>query len=544
MAYLKFFLLIFLLVWYGFFLAYKIDLTTADLGRHLKNGQLFFESLTKKEDFRFLKTNFYSYTFADYPFLNHHWGSGVIFFLLEKVAGFSGLSLFYIVFSLITFLLFFRIAQKEAGFKIACLFALLLIPLMAERREIRPEIFSYFFSAIFLWLLWNYKKGSISYYWLFLLPALEIFWVNTHIYFFLGPIFIGIFLFEKLIFFLKSRGQKAVDNKFSFRNFSNSEMNKIEKKAIKKLSLIFLLTIFAAFLNPFGISGVLYPLNIFKNYGYLIVENQSIGFLERLGIIQNPNFLLFKITFAILVLSFILIAIFKPHSFSISYFCLGTVFSIMALFAIRNFTLFGFFVLPILAWNIKNLLPSETKFEPIEANLAFAFFIFLIFAFIIFNHYQFLISRLNNFGLGLVADNNKAAEFLKKENIQGPILNNYDIGGYLIYHLYPKEFIFVDNRPEAYPISFFQEIYIPLQENKAVWKEQVEKYNFNVIFFSHRDATPWGQKFLIDRVNDPDWPAVFADRYAIIFLKRNDLNQPIIEKYQIPKEYFRVIPLK
>jgi len=55
--------------------------------------------------------------------------------------------------------------------------------------------------------------------------------------------------------------------------------------------------------------------------------------------------------------------------------------------------------------------------------------------------------------------------FFKENNLQGPIFNNYDIGGYLIFNLFPQEKVFVDNRPETYSSEFFQEDYIPMQED-------------------------------------------------------------------------------
>jgi len=141
--------------------------------------------------------------------------------------------------------------------------------------------------------------------------------------------------------------------------------------------------------------------------------------------------------------------------------------------------------------------------------------------------------------LGLLPKINAAADFYKTNKIQGPIFNNYDIGGYLIFHLYPEK-IFVDNRPEAYPTSFFQDVYIPMQENNDIWKEAENKYNFNVIFFYLNDITPWAQKFLISRIDDPEWSPVFTDQYAIIFLRKNEKNNPIIEKYQISREKFGI----
>ncbi|MGB9608935.1 MAG: hypothetical protein ACPL3E_01010, partial [Minisyncoccia bacterium] len=169
---LEFIILILLLSYYGFFLANKIDLTTADLGRHLKNGALAINFIFNDaiEFNKLLKTNFYSYTYSDYFFINHHWASGVIFYLIEKLFGFKGLSWFYIILSLVIFVLFFKLAQKNSNFITAALISLLLIPLIAERKEIRPEIFSYFFMALFFWILWHYYKNLISSKWLFILP--------------------------------------------------------------------------------------------------------------------------------------------------------------------------------------------------------------------------------------------------------------------------------------------------------------------------------------------------------------------------------------
>ena len=62
----------------------------------------------------------------------------------------------------------------------------------------------------------------------------------------------------------------------------------------------------------------------------------------------------------------------------------------------------------------------------------------------------------------------------------------------------------------------------------------------NAIVFSHTDATPWGQNFLIERIKDRDWAAVYVDQYVIIFLKRNQQNQEVIEKYEVTKDRFRV----
>ena len=263
-----------LLAFYGLFLAHKINLVTADLGRHLKNGEDFFKTFSP------LRTNYYSYTEPDFPVINHHWGSGAVFYLVWKWAGFEGLHVFFAAVSLATLWLFFDGARREAGAGLSALAGLLVLPLLAERTEIRPEAISYFLFAAFFRLLLDYRSERMSFRGLLLLPVLEALWVNVHIYFVFGPVLIGAFWLESWL----ARRRRPRDP--------------------GRLGGVLLLTAAAALLNPYGLKGALAPAEIFKNYGYRLVENQPVWFIEKL--VHNPNFLIFKIVFALLCASFAL----------------------------------------------------------------------------------------------------------------------------------------------------------------------------------------------------------------------------------------------
>lgn len=547
----KIIIVIFLLSFYGFLLAKKVDLTTADLGRHLKNGEIVLnQGLKALESNSVINSNFYSYTHPTFPFINHHWLSGVIFFVLERISGFTGLSLFYIFLSWLTFLIFFFVAKSQADFKTSVIASLLLIPLIAQRKEIRPEVFGYFLGAVFLGLLIAYQKNKIAKSRLLILPFLTLFWVNLHISFFIGLFLIGVFWLEKLIKIVPSfqkRGTEGVVGKgikkksslgFSPLKGEDSKVQILHK--FKWLSLILGLSAAVSFLNPNTWRGAIYPLKIFENYGYQIVENQSIMFLENYGL-SEPNLLHFEVVFGILVLSFVVLLIKKNQKIQISHCFLAIAFSILAWFGLRNFTLFGFFMMPVLASNISGIVPKRLKSDSLKLNLSYVLLAIVIMVFIDLNSHDFLIRQWQSRGLGLTSKVNKSAEFFKEQDIQGPIFNNYDIGSFLIYHLYPKHKVFVENRPEAYPIQFFQDDYIPMQEDNEVWERQNKNYDFKAIFFGYHDLTPWAQDFLISRVDDPAWAPVFADNYAIIFLKRNGLNQEVIDKFEIPRNNFRVL---
>jgi len=104
-----------LIISFAFF-AKKIILVNSDLGRHIKNGEIFFETG------QIISTNYYSYTEPDLPVINHHWGSGVLFYLIQKLIGFEGLSFIYCLLSAITVFLFFKIAESKSHIYLAFLY--------------------------------------------------------------------------------------------------------------------------------------------------------------------------------------------------------------------------------------------------------------------------------------------------------------------------------------------------------------------------------------------------------------------------------------
>jgi len=293
-------------------------------------------------------------------------------------------------------------------------------------------------------------------------------------------------------------------------------------------------------LNPHGLKGVLEPFLILREYGYTIAENMGVIFMQK-RFPGNFHYLYFEILFIFLVLSFIFrfkhVKKIKPLLLNL---LLTIFFSALSWKAIRGIPLFALFFFPIISNNIFVALQGKTKkTQEILQNVSIIFSICLFIA--AFSLPRAYCSPFKGYsGTGLFSRVNQAASFFKNNNISGPIFNNYDIGGYLIYHLFPKEKVFVDNRPEAYSMSFFSSLYSPALEKDAQWDSLNRKYAFNCIFFYRHDSTPYGQPFLIKRIEDPQWVAVFVDNYNIILLKDNNQNKKIIDQYRIPNSIFSV----
>jgi hypothetical protein len=497
---------------YGFYLAHQFNLTVGDLGRHLKNGQLFIETGLIP------KINLYSYAYPDYPFINHHWGTGVVFYVIERFGGFAGLSIAFIGISMATFLVFINVAVKYSSFAIATPIAVIVLPVLITRHEVRPELFSCLFCGLFLQVLWGYKYGKLGFRWLFILPILEIFWVNLHIYFFIGVFLVAVYLFESLVVFPFRKNQQNV------------------RRQVKELAAILFLTVIATVLNPAGVSGAIYPFLILNEYGVPVIENYSVGAILQAGYVFLP-LIYFAIVFGAVSLSWIYAAIKNRSSLSLGNFLLSGFFFAMAWSAIRNFAFFAYFALPLAAINLKNFpgTQSKTRSSPsiLKISAALAGIAFLL---VVINPAYFVSSNRGRVGIGLEEANGAAAEFFLREKIQGPIFNNFDVAGYLVYYLFPDYRAFVDNRPEAYPAAFFTDVYFPMQSDEEKWAAISRHYGFNVIVFNYRERSVQGEQFIIRRVLDPLWAPVFFDKDIIILAKRDGPNQPVVQKYELPKD--------
>ena len=144
-----------LLAVYAGFLAHPVDLTTSDLGRYLKNGELFFHSGL------IAGTNLFAYTTPDDPFVNHSWGSGAIYFLVERVLGFAGLSLFFLAVSVTTLWLFFRLAVRYGSFALGEYHRHRHAD-FDTRSKIKPEMFSYLISGMFLKPAVDFRQVAVA----------------------------------------------------------------------------------------------------------------------------------------------------------------------------------------------------------------------------------------------------------------------------------------------------------------------------------------------------------------------------------------------
>ena len=487
---LKIGVIVALCILYIFGMLNTIAMTTHDLGRHIMNGKAVFE------DSSILYTNYYSSNYPDFGFINHHWLSGVIFYLLFLLGGFSILTIFKMIVLLLAFIAVFLVSKKGSSFWISALVSVPVILIISERTQIRPEIFTYLFIAIFMFILYGVYRDNINSKWLWALPIITIIWVNLHVYFFVGLFLIFAFMMEDIV-----KKQERV----------------FHSKRFKIVLMVFLLSCALTVINPNTFAGSLYPLTFSGNFGFATMENNSPFILNTMS--SSP-----RISTYILML-FVFLASFIPtwRKQNISVIIISIFAVLSSIFIIRNIPLFAFLIMPIFAANIYHLKLSKRKF----AIIAILLLSILASIFVIQ-------PDTTPFGFGVEEDSLNASMFVKANNLSGGLFNNYDIGGYVIFHHFPTLRPFVDNRPEAYPNAFFREIYIPMQMFEDTWKSQMDEHNFSIIYFYYLESTDWGKGFLTRRFADPEWALVYVDSRTLIMVRKD--HYPELSESEITKE--------
>ena len=323
-----------------------------------------------------------------------------------------------------------------------------------------------------------------------LFGVMQLFWVNLHNYFVFSFLIAGAFAVE-------------------------AYLNK-DKETAKKLLLLIGILFAISFINPNGYKTLVVPLNVVRER-YAIKPDEN----NPLRLNSFENCLLFGF-FVSGVLSFFLKFFSKNKFKDISYQFLLIIFSLFSLVMSRMIPLFGI----ILYFNVvlyMGALPKKLG-EYVKNTAPFLLVLSLL----------VMLPLKKDFGIGLMPNVEDAGHFYVDNNIQGPLFNDYNVGSYLIYYISDFQKVYTDNRPEAYSLEFYRDNYLPLIDgNTANWNALDAKFKFNVIVIN---ADTSMKKFVLTRLLDTNWTLVFADNYAYIFLKNNDQNRALIEKYRQPAD--------
>jgi hypothetical protein len=471
----------------------------ADTGYHIRAGEYILDNLKVPH------YDIFSFTTPPIPWTAHEWLSEVIFALIHKFSGLSGLvvAMTIVIASTYTVLLKFL---RSSGVNI--IVAACIVALAAGASTIhwlaRPHIFSLLLTLIWYILLDTYQYKKKNY--LYLLPPLMVLWVNLHGGFIAGFMLLAVYITGNLL--------KAI--------FVKEDRHEVSQRT-KILLIIFFLCLLAALLNPYGYKILLFPFKLTANK--FIMDNVN----EWL----SPNFhtdLRYEYMLLLMILVFG-VSMLKLNSIEV---LLVILFTHMSLFSARYIPLYAILLSPLIAKRIDHLMStvndrklikrflsiseraaltdSETK-GYLWSLLAVATLIIVLFI----GQVEYTFDKKQ-----LPFD---AVQFIKKEKITGNMFNNDEFGDYIIYAAWPEYKVFFDGRSDMYGVKRMKE-YFKVVKIEIGWDKVLAKYDINWIIYGANSPL---SHFLIER---DDWKLIHADKVANIFVRNTPENKPLINKYQ------------
>jgi len=490
-----------------------------DTWLHLRTGQFI------SENGYVPKSDIYSFTMAGKGWVNHEWLSQIIFYKIYSIFGINGLIFMRIFIIMASFALLLGIGYRRNTHLFIVLMALLALLAAQARFFVRPELFTLFFVAFYLFILERYIKTR----YLYLLPFIQILWANTHGYYLLGPLFLLIYAASGAV------GSRANIRRFLFVS-----------------AIVFA----ASFFTPNLQIGVLYPLkaiahisgtsNIFLN---TIAELISPFGKEVFGIYVRYNW------YRLLILISSVLFILNIKRINLRHFVLYLIFLSLSWVANRNIALFSVIALLTSANNINALASGWTAisgylkkrgmdgYSAVFCNVAIiALFFSMGFKALNAEYYVFDEGRFKKRLFGVRGDHypEGALDFIESNKVSGNIFNDFNAGGYMIWRLFPEHKVFIDGRTELYGASFYKEYLDTICVVKE-WKKVYETYDIQCVLL-HSDTVSKGlAKSLLD---DKEWELVYLDASGIVFLKDSAKNRGIIEKNRVTPDDFNMYNLK
>ncbi|MCX5703830.1 MAG: hypothetical protein NT066_05005, partial [Candidatus Omnitrophica bacterium] len=216
-----------------------------DIWLHLKTGQ--FIAQNKIVPF----ADLFSFTMPQKPWVDHSWLFQLASYLVHSAWGPEGLISLECLVIILSFAVLFLIGfSLVRSYLEVAIFIMLAAYASISRFNIRPDIFSLFFFALYLYFL----RLHIDKRRIFCLVPIQVLWVNLHGYFFLGPLLVFFFILAE---FLRRR------LKFLPRGWQ--EGFALSDRTNRRLAQLFIFVVLACFLNPRLFQGALYPFYILKD---------------------------------------------------------------------------------------------------------------------------------------------------------------------------------------------------------------------------------------------------------------------------------------
>jgi hypothetical protein len=463
-------------------------LADTDTWWHLQSGRWIIENGTVPRNDPF------SHTKLGEPWIDHGWLAQAVIYLSFDAFGYAGPVLF--VAAMVTLAFYFIWLQCRDGDPWLRAFVFVIAAVTSGGIwAARPQIVSFALAGLVTYLLYRYKRGSDRAGWL--LPLTVVLWVNIHGGFAIAFILMVAYLFGEL-----GNQILGIETGIGWRR-------------IGRLLLMMGLSFLLVPLNP----------NTFQMWAYPF---QTVG----IGVLQDfiaewrpPNFheLHFHPFIWLLLAALTVLGLSKKRADFVD-LTLVALFTYMTLLAARNIALFALVTAPVIVrygtpvvadWQERVLKWEPEGQRPNEEKRS----LFLIVNWLLL--LLIMVVALIRISGPISAQANEseqtenlpvaAVDYLRENEPPGPLFNNYNWGGYIVWEL-PQYPVFVDGRTDLYGDELLREYLATVFANSG-WGETLDKYDINLVFVE--SAAPLAEVLR----QETGWEEVYRDEMASILVR-------------------------
>ncbi len=449
-----------------------------DLWWHLRTGDWILQHGTVP------RVDLFSYL-AGHPWVAYSWSFEVLLSLLYGRVGLFGMVLLELILStaIVGALFVFLTRQQSSFARTAGLTALGAVALAANF-TVRPWLFTIFFLIVELAVLYQARKTGET-RWLWFLPALFCMWANTHIQFAYGLVFLFLAAADHWLVSIASvLGLRAAET--------------FERLKPKALWGCLVASVVATLINPYHV----------RIYHVIYEYSQHTTVLDYVDELRAVDF---RRGFHFLVLALLIagvVAVARRRDTRI-FDALTLLFAAFLAFRMgRDVWLLVTVVLGILAAGSSERPDAVFRPRPLGWLLGVAV---LVLGVVITIHSR----GISNASLNReVAENfpQQASEFVQSHALNGPLYNDFNWGGYLIWRL-PEYRVGMDGRTNLHGDRRFARSYATWSGSHD-WAADPELSQAKLVIGSVNYPLASLLRF------DPRFRLVYEDKLAVVFVAR------------------------
>jgi hypothetical protein len=473
----------------------------AGIGWHIRTGQLILAT------HKIPRTDPFSSTMAGKPWFAWEWLYDVIVSELDSAMQLNGVVWFNAILIAAVFAGAFQwLMKRGANVLVAVILVLLAISASMIHFLARPHVVSWLFTLAWFAILDRSERSAFSRRsgrnrLLWILPLLMLVWVNLHGGFIFGFILLGIYWLSACWTWWRTKPGRIP------ARIEDALLRIVAARRAWELLWVGIVCAAASLVNPYG----------WKLHQHVFAYLSNRFLMNHIQEFQSPDFHGWaqRCFLAVLLISVGVLAV-RGRKLRASEL-LVVLFSVYSgLYAARNIPIASILLVMVAGSLIcAGISGFFDRIGSLQLSLRGHFWAFIAIAFTVA-----VAAHHGTVGSATLMDAHfdpnrmpvAAVDFIEQHTLQGPVLSTDFWGGYLVYRLYPRQQVVVDDRHDLYGEAFFKS-YLNMYRGQEGWQEFLQSHDEGSLLLPRNAAIT---NLLLE---DADWKAVYTDQLAVIFVK-------------------------